>query len=133
MIKTRIKYCLFALFLLLGAANIGFAEPVFVKVNVPVELAIFDAAGAVNIPVDAADAGNVIKSDYQLSDLFSVTHTQLVTSNLVSKRVTGSKQILLLHAASHSKTVKVFHNSHIIYTDQLTHIYLFFFPYHYYW
>lgn len=125
MMKAQIKYCLFAVLVLISAANIVIAKPVYAKVAVPAESGIGD--------VTAADVGNVIESDCHLSDLFSVTHTSLATSNLASKRVLGSKQILLLHAAKLSKTVKVFHNSHIIYTDQLTHIYLFLFPYHYYW
>jgi len=133
MMKAQIKYCLLALFALLSAANIGFAKPVCAKVNVPAELVIFDATGANKIAVDAVDVGSVFKSDCHLSDLFSVTHTPLATSNLASKRVLGSKQILLLHAARLSKTIRGFHNSHLIYTDQLTHIYLFLFPYHYYW
>lgn len=131
--KVQIKYCLLAVFVLLSAANIVIGKPVCAKVNVPEESTISDATEAFKIVFDAADAGNVIKSDYLLSDLFSVTHTPLGTSNLASKRVQSSKQILLLHAASLSKTVRVFHNRYIFHTNQLTHIYLFLFPYHYYW
>lgn len=70
----------------------------------------------------------------QLSDI-SLCHIQPVQtgSSLASKRTQGFKDLLLMHACKLSKDVKASPADHIRFTDELTHIYLFLFPHHFFW
>lgn len=82
---------------------------------------------------EPANESNVNLTD-RLPDL-SLCNTQVsqIGSGQASRRVQGDKDLLLLHADDHTKTVKASSGDDIKSADSLTHIYLFLFPHHFFW
>ena len=64
----------------------------------------------------------------------SMCNQQLQTSgSLACKKTFGDKDLLLLHAVKVSNEVKARSGDHLKFADSLTHIFLFLFPYHFFW
>lgn len=82
---------------------------------------------------EPATESNVALTDH-LPDL-SLCNIQVpqVGSGQASRRAQGDKDLLLLHADDHTKTVKASSGDAVKFADSLTHIYLFLFPHHFFW
>lgn len=132
-IKTSLKYYFFSLLILFTVFNTVVAEPNTATVNSAEPSAI--SLQTKQYSADAAsNKDNVISSGFCLTDIF-LNNQQVVQTggSLVGKRIQVDKDLLLLHATRYSNAVKASNSNHIKYSDSLTHIFLFLFPYHFFW
>lgn len=75
-----------------------------------------------------------VNDDYSLADVLVSNSSVIQTSiSLAGRRVQTGKDLLLLHAAEYSNTVRTASCKQSRSADSLTHIFLFLFPYHFFW
>jgi len=127
--QLKIKYWLLSFFILFTAINVAVGKPV---ASHAVKAGHNAAATALLQP--AADKPLIDEGDYRIADAFisnaSVWQTGI---NIAGKRVQTGKDLLLLHAAEYSHVVKTAAGKQVQSADSLTHIFLFLFPYHFFW
>jgi len=137
-VRTQLKYCLFSFILLFTVLGTAFGGTNVSKSAITAEAGNLPAYTKFNNLLsdkDAAsgkDAGiiyNAFTSDFAISN----THVLQMGCSFSGKKAQNDKDILLLISANHSNAVKVFNGKHIIFSDHLTHVFLFLFPYHYFW
>lgn len=137
-VRTQFKYCLFSFIILftvlgtvLGKTNVSKSVITTGGDNLPTEtkynnfLTDKDAASNEGTKISY----NACTSDFALSN----THVLQTGLNFGVKKVQNDKDILLLISGRHSNAVKVFNGNHLIFADKLTHVFLFLFPYHFFW
>jgi len=137
-VRTQLKYYLFSFILLFTVLGTALGET-----NVS-KNAITTEAG--NLPADtkynnllsdndviSGDGSRISYKAFTSDFAISNTHVLQTGFSFVGKKVQKDKEILLLISANHSNAVKVFNGKHKIFSDQLTHVFLFLFPYHYFW
>ncbi len=130
--QLKIKYWLFSFLILFTAMNNTLAEPCIVYADGTA--ATKPVSKHTIIQESTTDPASLADYNYCLTDFFlSNTHTLQTGAFVASKRVQSDKDLLLLHAVNYSKTVKISSCYDVKFTDNLTHIYLFLFPYHFFW
>jgi len=80
------------------------------------------------------DPASLADYQYCFTDIFiSNPQVSQTAATAAGKRVQSGKDLLLLHADDFSKTVKMSSCYQVKFTDNLTHVFLFLFPYHFFW
>lgn len=127
--KTTLKYLLFSVLLLFAVAGNAVAVPV-----IDAEKAGLAKHLPVTADEQASPGSNMLTYDYCLPNVL-LSHAPVTQTGIpqTAKRVLADKDLLLLHAARYSKTVKASKGNHFKYADNLTHVFLFLFPYHFFW
>ncbi len=88
----------------------------------------------VKLQEPAAGKALQVNDNYSLADvLISNSPVSPTNVNLAGRREQTGKDLLLLHAAEYSNTVKTASCKQSRSADSLTHIFLFLFPYHFFW
>jgi len=131
-LKKYFTYRLLSFLLLFAAVHTAVAGTVVSKHPATIHVQKQEKTPDIDLTVPAEET-NVDLTDC-LPDL-SLCNTQVsqVGSGQASRRIQGDKDLLLLHADDHTKTVKASSGDDIKFADSLTHIYLFLFPHHFFW
>lgn len=137
-VKTQLKYYIFSFIVLFTVFGTVLGKP-----NIPKSVI---TAGGDNLPTETkyhnllTDKGAASNKGAKISYtactrgfVLSNTHVLQTGLNFAGKKVQNDKDILLLISARHSNAVKVFNGNHIKFSDKLTHVFLFLFPYHSFW
>lgn len=121
--KKQFTYRLFCFLVLFTVINTAVAGPVHSKDRAKQEKGLSEPAGESNV--------NYIDGLPEPS-LCHIQEAQ-AGSPVASKRTQHGKDLLLIHASKLSNTVKASSGDEIRFADELTHIFLFLFPHHFFW
>lgn len=130
--QVKIKYWLFSFLIVFAAMPVAATVPAVDHVVHAVQKE--QSLPVVKLQQPATGKALQVNDNYNLTDVL-ISNSPVSQSNisLTGRRVQTGKDLLLLHAAEYSNTVKTASCKQSRSADSLTHIFLFLFPYHFFW